>query len=446
MSERYHIEEILSQDELGVLFRAVDQKSGRPVALRRFFPFGRDGGGLEEHETAEYRSAVGQIASLSDPALRQVLDGGCDPVDGIPYLVTEWVDGEALDALLTRGECEPDAVVDLLDRALALCMVISAKLGTEAVWLDTSPAMVVLDGGEGGRGVTFSISAIRWLVETRDRRSFEPLAVLAEEMMGWRGRLVGDQAGGGLGGWIKWTRNNGQTATQAEARLVLARMTGRAAAEPVPQVIAPPTVAAPPPPTAVAPQMATPTIPTQRIAPGIQPLPMGLPPQGSKSGKLWIVMAILIVLIGGVAWWGVTHSKSAVAASEAPPPGDKRLEDVNARAAKYAAGGAPSSSDTVFAVGDDQAIRNENGKTITVEGVVRRVYASNSGKTLYLEFAGAEMPNQARGRVVAADVPALTEEALKRFEGKKVRVTGDVRIVQDRAEITLTAESAIKEP
>jgi DNA/RNA endonuclease YhcR with UshA esterase domain len=56
------------------------------------------------------------------------------------------------------------------------------------------------------------------------------------------------------------------------------------------------------------------------------------------------------------------------------------------------------------------------------------------------------MPDQPRGRVMPADVPDLTEEVLKRFEGKRVRVTGQVRIVQGRAEVTLTEKSAIKEP
>lgn len=434
----------MAQDELGVLFRAVDTEAGRVIGLRRFFPFGRDGGGLEEHEAADYRTAVDELAGLRDPALRTVLDGGCDPVDGMPYLVTEWIEGEVLEALLARGECEPDAVVDLLDRALALCGVISAKLGTEAVWLDTSPAMVVLDTGEGGRGFTFGISAVRWLVATRDRHSLEPLAVLAEEMMGWRGRLVGDQAGGGLGGWIKWARHNAQSASQAEARRTLARMTGRAAPEPEPKIVLPaaPAVAAPvphPPAAATA---------TQRVPVPVPGAPIGMMPRPEpKSGKLWIVIVALVLLIGLVGWWAVAHSGSAGSnTATAPPQTDPRLNEVNARAAKYAAGGAPTSSGLVFAVGDDQAIRNENGKTITVEGVVRRIYASQSGKTIYLEFAGAEMPNQARGRVVPADVPDLTEAALKRFEGRKVRVTGEVRIVQDRVEITLTEKSAIKEP
>lgn len=429
----------MAQDELGVLFRAVDTETGRIVGLRRFFPFGRDGGGLEEHEAADYRTAVDELAGLRDPALRTVLDGGCDPVDGMPYLVTEWIDGEVLNALLARGECEPDAVVDLLDRALALCELISAKLGTEAVWLDTTSAMVVLDTGEGGRGFTFGISAVRWLVATRDRHSLEPLAVLAEEMMGWRGRLVGDQAGGGLGGWIKWMRHNAQSASQAEARRTLARMTGRAAPEPEPIIV--PAAAAPvtrPP---------TPATATQRVPAPIPGVPIGVMPPEPKSGKLWIVIVALVLLIGVVGWWVVAHSGNAGSnTAAAPPQTDPKLNEVNERAAKYAAGGAPSSSGITFAVGDDQAIRNENGKTITVEGVVRRVYASQSGKTIYLEFAGAEMPNQPRGRVVPADVPDLTEAALKRFEGKKVRVTGEVRIVQDRAEITLTEKSAIKEP
>ncbi len=436
----------MAQDELGVLFRAIDTESGRMVELRRFFPFGRDGGGLEDQETADYRTAVEELIGLRDPSLRAVLDGGCDPVDGMPYLASEWIEGETLEALLGRGECEVDAVVDLVDRALQLCGVISAKLGTEAVWLDMSPPTVVLDFCPGGRGVTFGISALRWLVTTRDRQSLEPFAVLAEEIMGWRGRLVSEQAGAGLGGWIKWVRQHAQSATQAEARMALARMTGRVAPE-----LAPPAapaaarVVSAPVPSSPAAATATQRVTAPTVA---MPLPMGgLPRQEPKSGKLWIVIPVLVALIGGVVWWAVANKgKTGDAVAALPPPTNARLDEVNARAAKYAAGGAPSASSTVFAVGDDQAIRNENGNVITVEGVVRRVYASQSGKTLYLEFAGAEMPDQVRGRVVTADLPDLTEAALKHFDGKRVRVTGEVRIVQGRAEITLREKSAIKEP
>jgi hypothetical protein len=50
VTQRYEIEEMMSQDAHGVAFRARDREEKRDVVLRRFFPNGRDGGGLQPEE------------------------------------------------------------------------------------------------------------------------------------------------------------------------------------------------------------------------------------------------------------------------------------------------------------------------------------------------------------------------------------------------------------
>ena len=61
-------------------------------------PVRRGGGGLLEEEQAAYNIAVGRLAGLQHPALRAVVCGGCDPVDGIPFIATEWIEGTAAGA------------------------------------------------------------------------------------------------------------------------------------------------------------------------------------------------------------------------------------------------------------------------------------------------------------------------------------------------------------
>jgi hypothetical protein len=91
--KRFEIEDIVDQDASGVVFRAVDSSTGREVALRRFFPFGPDGGGLEGDEQLAYGNAVEILTGLQHPGLRAVVGGGCDSVDGLPFIATEWIDG-----------------------------------------------------------------------------------------------------------------------------------------------------------------------------------------------------------------------------------------------------------------------------------------------------------------------------------------------------------------
>ena len=96
MTGKYQIQDILTQDASGVVFHAEDRDSGRSVVLRRFFPYGPEGGGLQEAERGAYQAALVRLGDVRHPALRTILDGGCDPVDGMPFLVTEWVEGRKL--------------------------------------------------------------------------------------------------------------------------------------------------------------------------------------------------------------------------------------------------------------------------------------------------------------------------------------------------------------
>ena len=439
VSHRFEIQDIVAQDEFGVQFRAIDTETGRTVGLRRFFPFGADGGGLEEQERDEYLRGVAEMAAIDHPALRAVLTGGCDPVDGMPFLVTEWIDGEVLSTLLEHGEFEPEAAIAVVDRALQLCEAISAKLGVEAMWLDTAPAMVVLDGASPGRGFTFGISPIRWLVESRERHSLLPLVILAEELMGWRRRLVGDQAGGGFGGWIKWLRGSAQTVSLGEARRALTAMTGREVAGPESRATEAPAMVGPP--GAV-----------KSVGP-FGPV-VTLPESPLKRQLVWI--GVLVVLVAVAGWWAVKHPRgreaTAAAAATAAAPQDaesKRVAAVNARAAELRQAAASGSEPRQeFQVTDSQALLNEKDNEVAVIGVLKKLRSTKA--TLFLEFAEEGDGTLARGRIVLKDAGVdLSEESLKGLVGKRIRLTGVVRLATagkvKRPEIVINDRKSIQE-
>ncbi len=226
MIQRFQIEDLVTQDSSGVVFRALDTETNNAVAVRRFFPFGADGGGLHEDEQTAYHIAVERLASIRHPALRAVICGGCDPVDGMPYLATEWIEGPRLESIIGRGPLDPVAIANLLTQALEVCELLSEVLAEEAVWVETSLQSIVV-GAEGtGRGVTFRIAPLKWLGKNDGQRGLESLITLTEEIMGWMGKSVSDQAGHGLGGWLKWLRGNARTTTLHEAREMLAAAIG----------------------------------------------------------------------------------------------------------------------------------------------------------------------------------------------------------------------------
>ena len=84
---RFEIEDIVSQDKKGIVFRAHDLDRGHTVALRRFFPFGQDGGGLKDDESAAFRVAANRLLGVTHPSLRSVFSGAVDPIDEMPYIV-----------------------------------------------------------------------------------------------------------------------------------------------------------------------------------------------------------------------------------------------------------------------------------------------------------------------------------------------------------------------
>ena len=242
MIRRFQIEDLIVQDPSGVVFRALDTETGRTVAVRRFFPFGADGGGLHADEQTAYVIAVGRLAGLRHPALRSVICGGCDPVDGMPFIATEWIEGESLQPIIERGPLSAEDSTQVIIQALEVCELLSHVLAEEAVWVETELPTIIVGNEPSGRGLTFWISPLKWLGGDHESRGLESIITLTEEIMGWRGQVVSEQAGLGLGAWIKWLRGAVATTTLQEAREMLAASVGAVPPIPAKNLVAQATV------------------------------------------------------------------------------------------------------------------------------------------------------------------------------------------------------------
>ncbi|MCX6875927.1 MAG: hypothetical protein NTW21_19275 [Verrucomicrobia bacterium] len=430
MSHQFQIQDIVAQDLSGVTFHALDATTGQVVELRRFFPFGVHGGGLLEDERAAYEIAVTRLAGLKHAGLRAVLTGGCDPVDGMPFVVTEWLEGESLEQRLAHGVLAPAAAIEVLDRALELSEALSQVLGEQALWVETAPAMIVWHAAEPGRRFTFCISPQQWLGGDASRRSLLPVVELAEDLLGWRGRVVADQAGTGLGSWVKWLRANAETIPLSEARKRLASATGGVAPEPV--------------------------------RPMIQPVSLPESLEKPSSARSLVVIGVLALSVAGAGWYLLRHPAASralppVAAAPAVPlnAAGKRLAEVNAQAAALARGtqqqpATVTEASKVFQVRDSPQLMQEKDREVTVEGVLVFVRSSHAGKRLYLEFSPnathAEVAAFCMTREVGAD---MSLEALEPLIGKRLRITGVVTIGMvdkiARPELRLKDRNSIKE-
>ncbi len=465
MIRRFQIEDLVVQDATGVVFRAHDSETDRAVAIRRFFPFGIDGGGLHAEEQTAYEIAVGRLARIHHPAMRSVVSGGCDPVDGMPFIVTEWVEGEALDVVMDGETLPVEAATLLISQALEVSELLSHVLAEEAVWVETDLNTVVVSHKESGRGFTFWISPLKWL-GPGENRGLESIITLAEEAMGWQGRIVNEQAGRGLGAWIKWLRAAAATTSLHEAREMLAASVG---AEP------------PPPAKSLVARASKPLRPVK---------------QASSKAPLFVTLALILAAGAGVAWFLSRNSQpetavrtaSAVPAAPkaatppAPSPApeplkpapaetapvtpptpepspvkapvvqvpahvpdevelfDRRLKKINAENEEAAKAERKTAA---YLLKRQQAEVDANGgvyfprhhelliaqedKVATVEGVVRSIDFSGNRHWMYLVLDDAGDKLFARGKIILAKAPPeLGEEAMKPLVGRKVRLRGTV--------------------
>lgn len=280
MTNRFQIEEIVGQDDAGITFRCIDAETGQLVSLRRFFPFGAEGDGLFDEEAAAYLSVLSRLAELRHPSLRKIIAGGCDPIDGMPYIVQEWIEGPTLEEKLASAPLSAEQTQQLLSDALAASEAFSPLLGVEALWVDTGLKAIVLAKSGSGFHPTFSLSPTKWLGESGvAARGAESLAPLARAAMHWKTRPVPDHAANGLGRWLRHLKTNAGKSTLAQLRDSLQAPAPKTPSHPATATIRP---------------ISQPAKPTLHEAP--------LTPPRKKSLILPLLLITILVVSGAAAW------------------------------------------------------------------------------------------------------------------------------------------------
>lgn len=434
MHKRFQIEDLIVQDASGVVFRALDTETGKAVSLRRFFPFGAGGGGLSPDEQTAYDIAVRRLSRLSHPSLRSIIAGGCDPIDGMPFIVTEWVTGETLEAERDQSGMSAETVTVLVTQALEVCELLSHVLAEEAVWVETDMQTIIVGSPESDRGFTFWISPLKWLGGSNESKGLESIVALTEEAMGWKGQIVNDQAGRGLGGWLKWLRNTATTTSLHEARESLAASVG----------------ANPPPPAE--------NLVAIAAHPQINP----------SSSKTPLVLALGLGLIIGLltgGWIMFRNSSPDTPPVSSTPVATSHAERVNLRAAELSAhatqtqqkesavlAGQKAAAEQrggVISWDDHELLVAMKGKPVIVEGVVQDNAQSGSGKTVYLLFSSEENRDATRaGMRIDSEMTDSMIAKLEPFTGKNVRISGTVALQKvsglNRPDIMINDISAVK--
>jgi serine/threonine protein kinase/Tol biopolymer transport system component len=135
----YRVEEEIGRGGMGVVYRAIDERLDRLVAIKALPPeLASDASRLERFER-EAKS----MASLNHPNVAGI--HGVEEFDGSKYLVLEFVEGETLADVLDRGPIQVDDAIEL---AVQIAAGIEAAHEAGVIHRDLKPAniMITTDG------------------------------------------------------------------------------------------------------------------------------------------------------------------------------------------------------------------------------------------------------------------------------------------------------------
>ncbi|GAA0938701.1 serine/threonine-protein kinase [Actinocorallia libanotica] len=139
---RYRLEALIGRGGMGQVWRAVDERLRRPVAVK-VLPAEL---AVAEGGLARFEREAETTAALQHPGITVLFDIGGDE-DGLTYLVMELLEGEDLRAVIDR---HPDGlpVDQAVEFALQLADALAAAHSRGIVHRDIKPAnLFVLDGG-----------------------------------------------------------------------------------------------------------------------------------------------------------------------------------------------------------------------------------------------------------------------------------------------------------
>ncbi len=150
---RYRLDSILGSGGMGQVWRAFDERVGRPVAVKLLT--GADPASANvERFAAEARAA----GNLSSPHIVTIHDfGRTGPEQArAPFLVMELLEGQSLEEVVSQGALPP--VQDALDWTLQVCTGLAAAHHAGLVHRDIKPANAMLLAGGTVKILDFGIA------------------------------------------------------------------------------------------------------------------------------------------------------------------------------------------------------------------------------------------------------------------------------------------------
>jgi serine/threonine-protein kinase len=145
--DRYELHELVGEGGMGAVYRAIDSRLGRTVAVKTVVAQRSDASQANELRQRFMREALA-ASRVEHRNVVQVIDFGVTE-DGTPYLVMEYLRGRDLGVLLRKSK-EPLAIDYVADVMLCVCAALRACHQQGVVHRDLKPSNIFLADTDTG--------------------------------------------------------------------------------------------------------------------------------------------------------------------------------------------------------------------------------------------------------------------------------------------------------